>query len=149
MMLDVEINLDEAGGEVPGGAEWLLERAIRATADARGIDAGEVSLTLVDDAAIADLNRRFLGHEGPTDVLSFALFDQGEPPVGDVYIGFLQAERQAAENGIPLEQELARLAVHGTLHILGEDHPEDEEERTESDMWQLQERIVASLFQPE
>lgn len=146
MTLSVEINVDEAGGEVPAGTEWLLERAVLATAEARGVDAGEVSLTLVNDDAIADLNQRFLSHEGPTDVLSFALYLPGEPPVGDVYIGFTQAGRQAAENGVSLEEELARLAVHGTLHVLGEDHPESED-RVESDMWRLQERIVASLFE--
>lgn len=147
-MLDVEINLDEAGGEVPSGAEWLLERAVRAAAAAEGVDAGEVSVTLLDDVAMADLNQRFRGHNWTTDVLSFALFDEGEPPVGDVYIGFLQAARQAAENGVGLEQELARLAVHGTLHVLGEEHPEGEE-RTQSGMWRLQEQIVASLFETE
>jgi probable rRNA maturation factor len=148
MMLDVEVNVDEAGGEVPVGAEWLLERAVRAAAAAEGIDAGEVSVTLLDDAGITDLNQRFRGHDWPTDVLSFPLFDEGEPPVGDVYIGFLQAERQAAENGVSLEEELARLAVHGTLHVLGEEHPEGEE-RTQSGMWRLQEQIVASLFETE
>ncbi len=148
MMLNIEINLDEAGGDVPGGAEWLLERAVRAAAAAEGVDAGEVSVTLLNDTGIADLNQRFRGHDWPTDVLSFALFDEGEPPVGDVYIGFLQAERQAAENGVSLEQELARLAVHGTLHVLGEEHPEGEE-RTQSGMWRLQEQIVASLFESE
>lgn len=148
MMLDVEVNVDEAGGEVPVGAEWLLERAVRAAAAAEGVDAGEVSVTLLDDAGIADLNQRFRGHDWPTDVLSFPLFDEGEPPVGDVYIGFLQAERQAAENGVSLEEELARLAVHGTLHVLGEEHPEGEE-RTQSGMWRLQEQIVASLFETE
>lgn len=147
-MLDVEINLDEAGGEVPAGAEWLLERAVRAAAAAEGVDAGEVSVTLLDDAGITELNQRFRGHDWPTDVLSFPLFDQGEPPVGDVYIGFPQAQRQASEHGVALEEELARLAVHGTLHVLGEEHPEGEE-RTQSGMWRLQEQIVASLFESE
>ena len=123
----------------------LLERAVSAAAEARGVREGEISLTLLDDPGIADLNQRFLGHEGPTDVISFALYEEGELPVGDVYVGLDQAARQAGENGVPLPQELARLAVHGTLHVLGEDHPEGAE-RVESAMWRLQERIVAGLF---
>jgi len=106
--------------------------------------APEISLTLLDDEAIAALNRRYLGREGPTDVLAFSL---GEPtaPLGDVYVGFQQAGRQAAEHGVPLEEELARLAIHGTLHVLGHDHPEGPE-RTRSAMIRLQERLLGELM---
>jgi probable rRNA maturation factor len=144
MPISVDLNADEVGGVA--GMERLLEDAVVATVRARGLNDAEISLTLLGDEAIADLNRRFLRHEGPTDVISFALFEEGELPVGDVYIGYEQALRQAADNGVSAEQELARLAVHGTLHVLGEDHPEGEE-RVESPMWALQERIVAGLFQ--
>lgn len=125
--------------------ERLLQRAVAAAAEARDVPDAEFSLTLLDDVDVSAMNLRFLGHDGPTDVISFALFDPGEPAVGDIYIGEEQARRQALDNGVPLDQELARLAVHGTLHALGEDHPEGEE-RVESGMWALQERIVASLF---
>ena len=65
--------------------------------------------------------------------------------MGDVYLGVEQAARQAAEEGVPLAEELVRLAVHGTLHVLGHDHPEGEE-RLHSPMFVLQEEIVSALL---
>lgn len=144
MAVSVALNADEVG-DLGAGVEALLERAVVAAARAHAARDAEISLTLLPDDAIADLNRRYLGHEGPTDVIAFALYDAGETPIGDVYLGYQQALRQAAEHGIPVEQELARLAVHGTLHVLGENHPAGEE-RVDSPMWSLQERIVAGLF---
>jgi probable rRNA maturation factor len=87
------------------------------------------------------LNREYLSHEGPTDVISFPLFAENESVVGDVYVGAQQAARQAAANAVPIAEELLRLTVHGVLHVLGYDHP-DGEERLHSDMWQVQEKIV-------
>jgi probable rRNA maturation factor len=138
-----------ARGTVPGraGLRRLLARAVRATLHEHDVDGGELSLTLLDDAGIAGLNEQYLAHDGPTDVISFALYEEGEPVTGDVYIGFHQAERQAAAAGVDLREELVRLAVHGTLHVLGLEHPEDEV-RTESDMWRAQERIVAQVMTP-
>jgi probable rRNA maturation factor len=121
-----------------------VERAARAALVARGVHDGEVSVTLLGDRAIATLNRRWLEREGPTDVLAFPLFEDGEAPVGDVYIGIRQAMRQAASLGVPPAEELARLAIHGTLHVLGFDHP-DGVRREKSRMWREQERILAGM----
>ncbi len=145
MTVSVAVNADAVGGGLDPALEALLARAVVATAAVRAVAEAEISLTLLDDVAIADLNRRFLAREGPTDVIAFALYQPGETPVGDVYLGYEQAVQQAGENDVPLDQELARLAVHGTLHVLGEEHP-DGEDRTESAMWALQERVVAGLF---
>jgi probable rRNA maturation factor len=123
----------------------LMARAARAALRHEGVRNGEVSITLLDDAEIAEMNRDFLSHDGPTDVISFALYEPGEDPVGDVYVGWDQAVRQAEANGVTPEEELVRLAVHGTLHVLGYDHP-DGAERLASEMWQLQEVIVAEVL---
>jgi probable rRNA maturation factor len=123
----------------------LLARAVRAALRDRKVPDAEMSLALLDDAAIADLNARFLAHDGVTDVISFALYGEGETPVGDIYVGYEQALRQAAAAGVDAAEELVRLAVHGTLHVLGFEHP-DGPERTESEMWILQERIVAGVL---
>jgi probable rRNA maturation factor len=104
----------------------------------------ELSVTLLGDRAIAALNAEWLRHDGPTDVIAFPLYEEGEPPVGDVYIGVRQAGRQAAALGVPVSEELARLAIHGTLHVLGFDHPAGPD-RVRSPMWREQERILASL----
>jgi probable rRNA maturation factor len=120
-----------------------IERAVLLTLAAGEEEApssAEISVALVDDSSIAVLNQKFLEKEGPTDVLAFSLGDATDV-VGDVYVGFEQASRQAAELGIPLAEELVRLAIHGTLHVLGHDHPEGDE-REDSPMFTLQERLV-------
>lgn len=121
----------------------IVERAARATLEARGIGEAEVSLALLDEAAMAALNGRWKGREAPTDVLAFALHENGDPPLGDVYLGWEQAARQAADVGEPVTRELARLAIHGTLHVLGFDHAE--EDRESSEMWAHQESILEAL----
>jgi probable rRNA maturation factor len=110
----------------------------------------EMSLMFVDESTIAELNVRFLGGDGPTDVLSFPLdeelppagrspdqggrgpgspSDPGEPPalLGDVIVCPTVAGRQAVERGVPADDEIALLVVHGVLHLLDYDHAEPEE----------------------
>jgi probable rRNA maturation factor len=138
--------LDERAATGAGAdTRRLMARAARAALRHVGARTAELSITLLDDAAIAHMNRQFLAHDGPTDVISFALFEAGEHPVGDIYIGFDQAVRQARENGVPLSEELARLAVHGTLHVLGHEHPAGRG-RLESEMWQIQEQIISQVL---
>ena len=143
-MLDVAINL----GRFPRLPAPLLERAVRHTLSAEGVEEGEVSVALLDDPAIRALNRDHLGRDGPTDVLAFALHGAREPLLADVYLGAAQAHRQAAEEGIDEVEELVRLAVHGTLHVLGWDHPEEEVERMRCPMWVRQEELVAEVMRP-
>jgi probable rRNA maturation factor len=123
----------------------LLGRAARAAFRHEGVASAEASVTLLDDAEIAQLNRDFLSHDGATDVISFALYEPGEDPIGDIYIGFEQARRQADADGIALDEELARLAVHGVLHVLGHDHPAGTA-RMRSSMWRTQETILAGVL---
>lgn len=142
MTLLVHVNLQAAAPAAPA----LLERAVVLTLREEGQEEATVSLTLLDDDGIAALNRRYLDRTGPTDVLAFALHGDGEPPLGDVYVGVDQAVRQADELGVPHAHELARLAIHGTLHVLGHDHPEGPE-REASPMWALQERLLAMTLE--
>jgi probable rRNA maturation factor len=121
--------------------ELTLETAMGPAGGPKAPASAEISVALMDDPSIAVLNERFLEREGPTDVLAFSLGDAVDV-VGDVYVGFEQASRQAAELGISLAEELVRLAIHGTLHVLGHDHPEDDG-RDASAMFALQERLVA------
>jgi len=149
--MGVHIHIDAAasrsGGALPDAEALaaLLERAVRSVLDAHGIRDAEISVALMDDVAIAEMNRRYLAHEGPTDVISFELGAEGDMPVGDIYIGWQQALRQAEALGVEPREELARLAVHGTLHVLGYEHPEGEE-REESEMWQRQEAILREVL---
>ena len=141
---DVEV-ADETGcssmgllAELEKAAWWTLREE-----DAAG---ATLSIALVSDATIGELNRQYLSRDGPTDVISFPLDGPGDRMVGDVYIGREQAERQAAEIGVTVREELIRLVVHGTLHVLGWDHPEDAAAREESAMYRRQEELVAGFL---
>jgi len=103
-----------------------------------------VSVTFLGRDAMRRLNAEHRGHDRPTDVLSFAMADPSGRTVGDVYVCPWVAAREARARGIALRQELIRLVVHGTLHALGREHPENAG-RTASPMWRRQERYVAAL----
>jgi probable rRNA maturation factor len=103
-----------------------------------------VSVTFLGRDAMRRLNGRHLGHDRPTDVLSFSMADPAGLRLADVYVCAWVAEREARSRGIPLREELIRLVVHGTLHALGRDHP-DGPGRTASPMWRRQERYVSAL----
>jgi probable rRNA maturation factor len=134
-------------------ARWMrLSEAVLASEGVSG-DA-ELSILFVDDDAIADLNKRFLGKDGPTDVLAFPLDDEpvegGRSPdsggsgphwmpgerhdipmlIGDVVICPEVAHRNAPEHAGTYDDELALLVVHGILHLLGMDHVDEEEALT-------------------
>lgn len=149
MAIEIEIHVGDAGRHpalAGGGLVDLLTRAVQVTLAVHGVGTAEMSVTLLDDEAIAAMNRRYLDHEGPTDVISFGLTGEGGTTVGDIYIGWEQALRQAAEFAVSPREELARLAVHGTLHVIGYDHPEGEE-REQSEMWEQQEAIVREVVE--
>jgi probable rRNA maturation factor len=106
----------------------LLEKAAQAVLELSGVSDGDLTIALVDDARIQDLNRGFLGHDVPTDVLSFPANEPdpetGRRYLGDVAISLARAAEQAAERGHPVEAEMQLLVVHGVLHLLGHDHAE-------------------------
>ncbi len=106
--------------------------------------AAQVSVTFVGQEWMRRLHARWKGVDRPTDVLAFALRTPGLDLQGDVYVCRAVARREALARGIPLREELLRLVIHGTLHVLGYDHPEDER-RTASAMWRRQERYLACL----
>lgn len=126
-------------------SEARLEQACRAALASEGHEKGEVSITLLDDDGIGALNQEYFQKDGPTDVIAFPLHEPGEAVLGDIYLGFEQARRQASELGIPLEEELPRLTIHGVLHLLGYQHPEGEE-RLESEMFHRQEELLEKFL---
>lgn len=99
----------------------------------------ELSILLVDDAHIQDINRDYLQRDRPTNVISFAMREgegmgAGEELLGDVVISTETAARDAAEAGLDYLSELYFLLLHGILHLLGYDHErsgEDEARRME------------------
>lgn len=100
-------------------------------------DAYELSLRLTDDAEIQELNAQYRNKNQPTDVLAFAALEADIPQseemllhlplyLGDIVISVETASRQAQQQGHSLQTELAWLAAHGLLHLLGWDHPDED-----------------------
>ena len=101
---------------------------------ALGRSRAELSVALVDDDEIAGLNGNHRGKHRPTDVLSFSLLEGDHSEhrgamLGDVVIGFETAARQARTAHRGFDDEVFRLLIHGTLHLLGWDHENDDDER--------------------
>ena len=127
-----------------------LTRVIAIALAAEGRTDAEVTLVITDDKAVAELNRQYRAVDGPTDVLSFAAQEPtpgfvGAPEaaayLGDIIIALPFTRRQAAGLSRPLADELRLLAVHGTLHLVGYDHAEPDEEVA---MWARQDEILES-----
>ena len=143
MTVAVGVSLD--GARIPLSRDRVARIARRVLAGEGARDA-MLSITFVGRPAIRALNRRHLRRSGATDVIAFGFRRAGRrgPVVGDVYIAPDVARASARANGVTVREELVRLVVHGVLHVLGYDHPENEK-RTTSPMWRRQERLVARL----
>ncbi len=120
-----------------------------------------VSLTLVRDPEMRDLNRDHRAKDAPTDVLSFPLYEPaafdrtgvtalrdrsaGEVMLGDIVVSVDTAQRQAADYDAPLEREVERLLIHGVLHLCGHDHLERDERHA---MEREERRLAAAIGMP-
>jgi len=85
----------------------------------QGTAAAELTVVFINDRRMTALNRRFLNRRSTTDVLSFPLDEPDGCLEGEVYVNIDQARRQAHEYGVAIRNELARLVVHGVLHLAG------------------------------
>jgi len=127
--IDLAVEDDRWDNAIPD-LESLVLRAVEAgLAIAPEKPAGnlEVSVLLADDATVQDLNKTWRGKDKPTNVLSFPAAPQPLPPgapapLGDVVLAYETMVRESAEQGKPLQNHLAHLLVHGTLHLVGQDH---------------------------
>jgi probable rRNA maturation factor len=155
---DVDVDLN--------GVVTLAEHVLKA----RGVKGDcELAVTFVDETTIAELNKEFLGEDGPTDVLAFPIDDEivesgrspdsgttgpdrpdieaGEVPIllGDVMVCPSVAARNAAERDRSTDDEIALLVVHGILHVLGMDHAEPAEEAV---MFAMQDELLTRFHRP-
>ncbi|MEA1831862.1 rRNA maturation RNase YbeY [Methylobacterium durans] len=137
MPLEIDVAVEDPRWEgVVPDLEALVIRAVEAGyAAAPGAPGGalEVSVLLTDDAAVQALNRSWRGKDKPTNVLSFPAAPQPAiagmaAPLGDVVLAYDTMLRESAEQSKPLADHLAHLLVHGTLHLLGQDHETGEAE---------------------
>ncbi len=165
-MIQVHVNHSE---RAQVGAD-VIERAVTLVLAREPVADAEVSVTLLPDDEMRRLNRSYLSHDWPTDVLAFALDGglgglgglggpggpgevigeaQGEEGLlGDIYIGAERAAEQARERGIGILEEVVRLAIHGALHLLGRDHPEGPD-REGSEFFVEQEGLVSAALSAE
>jgi probable rRNA maturation factor len=97
-----------------------LKECARTVLAGEGVREAKVVLAFVDDATIAGLNKRFLEHEGPTDVITFP-YSKGKKLEGEVVIGVEVAQRESVERGHDVNTELCLYVIHGTLHLCGYD----------------------------
>ena len=131
---------------------WLRDIARRVLVAEGATGPAQVGVVVTDDETVRGLNRRFLGLDEPTDVLSFGLAVTDEAPfalppeeaasLGEVVIAYPTAVRQAEEAGRGIEVEVAHLLAHGLLHLLGYDHQRPEDERA---MRRREEEVLAGL----
>ncbi len=139
------VDVASEGVRAPVAKARLREVAL-AVLEAERVRDAMVSIALVTAPRIARLNRTHLGHTGATDVIAFALRTDANPKrapvVGDIYIAPAVARANALRFGGGVRDELERLVIHGTLHVLGYDHPEGDG-RTTSRMWRRQEHLLA------
>lgn len=131
-MIAFDVAVMSEGWDEAAATRWV-ERAVRAASRAGALpDADrELSVALMDDAAVRDLNRTHRGQDRPTNVLSFptAQIRPGDvppyPTLGDVVLARETCEREAQERGIALADHATHLLVHGILHLYGHDHETD------------------------
>lgn len=119
--------------KIPGLKSQKIKRKLKTVLKDLDCHDGELSILFTDDGHIAELNRHYLGREGPTNVLAFPM-PAGPPPdvesrmMGDVVVSVDRAIHESREAGEPFEETIYRLLIHGLLHLLGYDHersPED------------------------
>jgi probable rRNA maturation factor len=145
MKVDVQVASDAAG--LPTDEE-IRDRVTRAV---RAVDPGadvEVSVRIVDEPEMRDLNRDYRGKDKSTNVLAFPAGDPGFTPpgetplLGDIVVCAGVVAREAEEQGKLPEHHWSHMLVHGTLHLLGQDHADDDEAQA---MEALERRILAAL----
>lgn len=139
----VAVDVARDGVRVPVSEERVRE-IVRAVCAKERVPRAMISVTFVSNPRIASMNRKFLSHAGATDVITFELEPAGGVTMGDVYIAPDVARDNAASAGVGVREEIVRLVVHGTLHVLGYTHDEGVH-RTAGPMWKRQEALVAAL----
>src|SRR5262250_1870574 len=108
----------------------LMRQAVRAVLEGEGVNEAEISLAFVDNPTIHQLNKRYLNHDEPTDILTFPLSERGAKKLaGELVIGAEVAQAEATARGHDVAVELVLYVIHGLLHLCGFDDHDDEDVR--------------------
>jgi probable rRNA maturation factor len=124
----IEIEVNNSQSVYPVDVDRLAE-AVRVVLAAEGVAGADISLAIVDDEAIHRLNRRYLQHDDPTDVLSFLLERRDNYLEGEVIVSAERAAAVASRLSWPVADELLLYVIHGVLHLVGYDDRSDQERR--------------------
>lgn len=150
MSLTVDLAVEDPSWAAIPDLQALVERAAGAALAEAGAEPGEeleLSCLFCDDDAIRALNAQWRGKDKPTNVLSFPTEGPGaEAMLGDIALAWGTVKREAEAEGRPVEHHVAHLVVHGTLHLLGEDH---EDEAEADSMEAMETRAMARLGLPD
>ena len=138
-MLTVAVHFAAPAGSI--GRAVFLAAAMQVYRGER-LRAASITYVVVDDPSIRRINRRFLGHDFPTDVITFPLDET--PREAEIYISVDTARRQARQFRVSLREEIMRLAIHGFLHVCGYD---DADEPQRARMVEAQERHLRLALQ--
>lgn len=138
-MIQVDFNNQQSRLPVDGARLCDAARAVLVDA---GVQRGTLSIAVVDDETIHQLNRQHLNHDYPTDVLSFVLEAACGYCDGEIIVSADTAERAGAEWGMSAEDELLLYLIHGALHLVGHDDHDPEQER----LMRTREREYLSRF---
>jgi rRNA maturation RNase YbeY len=128
--MEVQIKFQQ---KIPGLKSLTIKRKLKKVLKDLGCHDGELSVLLTDDQHMAQLNRRFLRREGPTNVLAFPMsngnaLDDDFGMLGDIVLSVDTAINESKALDEPLEETIYRLLLHGLLHLLGFDHESSPEE---------------------
>lgn len=147
----LQIDLIDEFNQLTAEQEELIVNLLNHAAKEEDVEAdSEISVTLVTNEEIQEINKMYRGKDSPTDVISFALEEMGEGEIeikgideprvlGDIIISLEQTKEQAEEYGHSFIRELGFLTVHGFLHLLGYDHMNEQDER---EMFTKQDKIL-------
>lgn len=142
------LHVAEPDPPITGWIEPLVNQAVSHA----GVEAAELSLAVVGDEEMAQLHEQYTGVAGTTDVLTFDLAEpNGSMIEGDIVLCLDEAQRQADYHGHPVRHELLLYAVHGLLHLLGEDDhdPEDFRRMHHREDQLLQALGLGKIFDPD
>ncbi|QAY66301.1 rRNA maturation RNase YbeY [Paenibacillus protaetiae] len=158
MSLQLDWSNEQDKMDIPESWIARLEQLLQLAGEAENVLNGEVTLTFTDNEQIHQLNKEYRGIDRPTDVLSFAMQDEGTEELdiifevesedeldpisgmlGDIIISVERAAEQSEEYGHSLEREIGFLFVHGFLHLIGYDHQDD---ASEKEMFAKQEAVL-------
>lgn len=151
--MNLEVDFQDEGQDVTEEMYTLLNDLLQHAARELKVENAEVSISFVDNDRIQEINAEYRDKDQPTDVISFALEEEGEGEIeikgedlprmlGDIIISVPKAIEQAEEHGHSFRREMGFLTLHGFLHLLGYDHMTEEDEK---EMFGLQDTLLNSF----